>query len=138
MKNKRRTLRRVCQASTPPLPLCNSVRNHVVACFLPWHQTYRTSLPRCLKEASLVPRYYFNTRLPERVIHDSVGEELPGPDQACEFARLFALGLLEERDEHPEFLQASIEVTAEDGRVIFDLPLADAAMIAPEPASTKH
>ena len=87
-----------------------------------------------------MPRYYFNTRLPEKLINDPVGEELTGPDQACEFARLFALGLLNEQADLPEVAGASIEVTAENenGEVLLVVALTEAAMISPVDAPTKH
>ena len=85
-----------------------------------------------------MPRYYFNTRLPEKLINDPVGEELTGPDQACEFARLFALGLLNEQTDLPEVARASIEVTAENGDVLLVVALAEAAMISSADAPTKH
>jgi hypothetical protein len=85
-----------------------------------------------------MPRYYFNTRLLEKLINDPVGEELTGPDQACEFVRLFALGLLNEQADLPEIARASIEVTDENGEMLLVVALAEAAMISPADAPTKH
>ena len=83
---------------------------------------------RCLPETgSIMPRYFFNTRIGDEVIPDPEGEELRNPDRAWEVARAMIHELL--RIEGVESLmRAVLEVTDDEGEIVLEFPFAEAVL----------
>ena len=63
-----------------------------------------------------MPRYYFNTRIGDELISDPDGEVLVDPDRAWEMARAMIRELLKTEGTGGALLNATIEVTDDDGR----------------------
>jgi hypothetical protein len=90
------------------------------------------------RKASLLPRFYFNARIGDELIRDPEGEELRDADQAWEFAHSLALELLLEEAEQPLLLTSSVEVMDENGEMVLDLPLIEAATGQADQSETRH
>jgi hypothetical protein len=76
---------------------------------------------------SIMPRYFFNTRIGDEVIADPEGEELRNPDRAWEVARAMINELL--RIEGVEnLMRAVLEVTDDEGEIVLEFPFAEAVL----------
>jgi hypothetical protein len=85
-----------------------------------------------------MPRYFFNARIDNELIADSEGEELRDPDRAWEVARAMIREVLRTEGRHASLLNATIEVTDEDGEVVLEFPFAEALLEMPDRRATKH
>jgi len=85
-----------------------------------------------------MPRYYFNTRIGDELIADPEGEELRNPDSAWEMARAMILELLQSEGTDERLLNATVEVTYDDGDVVLEFPFAEALLDGRDAAMTKH
>jgi hypothetical protein len=85
-----------------------------------------------------MPRYYFNTRIGDEVISDPDGEELRNPDRAWEMARAMILELLKSEGADERLLNATVEVTDDDGEIVLEFPFAEALLDAPGEPVTRH
>ena len=85
-----------------------------------------------------MPRYYFNTRIGDELISDPDGEELRNPDRAWEMARAMILELLKSEGANERLLNATVEVTDDDGEVVLEFPFAEALLDAPDAPVTRH
>ncbi len=75
---------------------------------------------------TVMPRYFFNTRLDGELIRDPDGTELRDPDHAWTMARAMIRDILREEDSEPRLLRAAIEVTDEDGEIVLEFPFTEA------------
>ena len=76
-----------------------------------------------------MPRYYFHTRIGDELIADPEGEELRNPDRAWEMARAMILELLHRaRAPTSGCLNATVEVTDDDGEIVLEFPFAEALL----------
>jgi hypothetical protein len=73
-----------------------------------------------------MPRFFFNTRIGDKLISDPEGEELRDPDHAWRVARAMIRELLQEENEQPNLLTARLEVTDEAGEVVLEFPFSEA------------
>jgi hypothetical protein len=87
---------------------------------------------------SVMPRYFFNTRIGNELIADSEGEELRNPDRAWEVARAMIREVLRTEGRHASLLNASIEVTDEDGEIVLEFPFTEAVIEMSGRRATKH
>jgi hypothetical protein len=79
------------------------------------------------KTGSIMPRYFFNTRIGDEVIADPEGEELRNSDRAWEVARAMIHELLKiEGTEN--LMRAVIEVTDDEGEIVLEFPFAEAVL----------
>jgi hypothetical protein len=85
-----------------------------------------------------MPRYHFNTRLAGSIIEDPEGVELADTEEAWEFARTLAMRLLDDEADQAVLVTARIEVVNENGDVVLDFPLAEAAMERSDDTATRH
>jgi hypothetical protein len=85
-----------------------------------------------------MPRYFFNTRIGDELISDPDGEVLRDPDRAWEMARAMIRELLKTDGADAALLNATIEVTDDDGEVVLEFPFAEAILDAPGNSLTKH
>jgi hypothetical protein len=85
-----------------------------------------------------MPRYFFNARIDNELIADSEGEELRDPDRAWEVARAMIREVLRTEGRHASLLNATIEVTDEDGEIVLEFPFAEALIEMPGRQATKH
>lgn len=85
-----------------------------------------------------MPRYFFNTRIGDELISDPDGEVLRDPDRAWEMARAMIRELLKTDGTDAALLNATIEVTDDDGEVVLEFPFAEAILDAPGNSLTKH
>ena len=85
-----------------------------------------------------MPRYYFHTRIGDELIADPEGEELRNPDRAWEMARAMILELLRSEGTDERLLNATVEVTDDDGEIVLEFPFAEAILDAPGASVTKH
>ena len=85
-----------------------------------------------------MPRYYFNTRIGDELISDPDGEELRNPDRAWEMARAMILELLKSEGANERLLNATVEVTDDDGEIVLEFPFAEALLGAPDAPTTRH
>ena len=85
-----------------------------------------------------MPRYYFNTRIGDELVADPEGEELRNPDRAWEVARAMIRELLKTEGAERALLNATIEVTDDDGEVVLEFPFAEAILDVPDSPITKH
>ena len=85
-----------------------------------------------------MPRYYFHTRIGDELIADPEGEELRNPDSAWEMARAMILELLQSEGTDERLLNATVEVTDDDGDVVLEFPFAEALLDGRDAAMTKH
>ncbi|ABD89202.1 DUF6894 family protein [Rhodopseudomonas palustris] len=85
-----------------------------------------------------MPRYYFNTRIGNELILDPEGETLRNPDQAWEVARTTIRQILKAEGSQPSLLQASLEVTDEDGEIVLEFPFSEAILDIHQASPTTH
>jgi hypothetical protein len=85
-----------------------------------------------------MPRYYFNTRIGDELISDPDGEVLRDPDRAWEMARAMIRELLKTEGTDSVLLNATIEVTDDQGEIVLEFPFSEAILDAPDRSITKH
>src|SRR5215468_9885524 len=85
-----------------------------------------------------MPRYYFHTRIGDELIADPEGEELRNPDRAWEMARAMILELLRSEGADERLLNATVEVTDDDGEIVLEFPFAEALLDGGGATATKH
>jgi hypothetical protein len=85
-----------------------------------------------------MPRYYFNTRIGDELISDPDGEVLRDPDRAWEMARAMIRELLRTEGTDGALLNATIEVTDDEGEIVLEFPFAEAILDAPDRSVTRH
>jgi len=85
-----------------------------------------------------MPRYFFNTRIGDELIADPEGEELRNPDRAWEMARAMIRELLKTDGADGALLNATIEVTDDEGEIVLEFPFAEAILDAPGGPITRH
>ena len=85
-----------------------------------------------------MPRYFFNTRIGDELISDPDGEVLRDPDRAWEMARAMIRELLKTDGADGALLNATIEVTDDEGEIVLEFPFAEAILDAPGASVTKH
>jgi len=89
--------------------------------------------------AWLMPRFFFNTRIGDKLIDDPEGEELRDADRAWEVARAMILELLKTEGAGGALLSAVIEVTDAEGEVVLEFPFAEALLDhRPDERLTRH
>jgi len=71
-----------------------------------------------------MPRYFFNTRIGDELIADPEGEELRNPDRAWEVARAMIRELLKTEGAQNGLLNATLEVTDDEGEIVLEFPFA--------------
>jgi hypothetical protein len=87
---------------------------------------------------SVMPRYFFNTRIGDELIVDPDGEELRDPDRAWEIARAMILELLRSEGTSQVLLSAVIEVMDDDGETVLEFPFTEAIVELPDEHATRH
>ena len=85
-----------------------------------------------------MPRYYFNTRIGDELISDPEGELLGDPDRAWEMARAMIQELLKTEGANGALLNATIEVTDDEGEIVLEFPFTEAIIDAPDGPITRH
>ena len=85
-----------------------------------------------------MPRYYFNTRIGDELISDPDGEVLVDPDRAWEMARAMIRELLRSEGADERLLNATVEVTDDDGEIVLEFPFAEALLDGGDATVTKH
>ncbi len=85
-----------------------------------------------------MPRYFFNTRIGDELITDPEGEELRNADRAWEIARAMIRELLKTEDAERGLLNATLEVTDDEGEIVLEFPFAEAILDASDQPATKH
>ena len=85
-----------------------------------------------------MPRYYFNTRIGDELISDPDGELLGDPDRAWEMARAMIKELLKTEGANGALLNATIEVTDDEGEIVLEFPFTEAIIDAPDGPITRH
>jgi hypothetical protein len=76
---------------------------------------------------SIMPRYFFNTRIGNEVISDPEGEELRSPDRAWEVARAMILELLK-IEGMEDLMRAVLEVRDDEGEIVLEFPFVEAIL----------
>ena len=84
-----------------------------------------------------MPRYFFNTRIGNKLIADPEGEELRDPDHAWEVARAM-IGELLKSEGADGLLRAILEVTDHQGEIVLEFPFTEALLDASGVPVTKH
>lgn len=87
---------------------------------------------------SIMPRYYFNTRIGNELILDPEGEELRDPDRAWQVARITIRQLLKAEGARTGLLNAILEVTDDEGEIVLEFPFAEALIGPSQESVTKH
>jgi hypothetical protein len=85
-----------------------------------------------------MPRYFFNTRIGDQLIPDPEGEELRDPDRAWEIARVMIRELLKTEGAESGLLNATLEVTDDEGEIVLEFPFAEAILDLSDEPVTKH
>ncbi len=85
-----------------------------------------------------MPRYFFNTRIGDKLIEDPEGEELRDPDRAWEMARAMIRELLKLEGAEGGLLNAILEVTGEDGEIVLEFPFTEAILDVSDEPVTRH
>jgi hypothetical protein len=85
-----------------------------------------------------MPRYFFNTRIADELVTDPEGEDLRNPDHAWEIARAMILELLKTEGAERALLNATIEVTDDEGEIVLEFPFAEAILDIPDESATRH
>jgi len=85
-----------------------------------------------------MPRYFFNARIADELIPDPEGEVLRNPDRAWEMARAMIRELLKTEGVDERLLNATIEVTDDEGGIVLEFPFAEALLDAGDESATKH
>jgi len=86
----------------------------------------------------LMPRYFFNTRIGDELISDPDGEVLRDPDRAWEMARAMIRELLKTEGADGALLNATIEVTDDEGDIVLEFPFSEAVLDVPDRSVTRH
>jgi hypothetical protein len=89
----------------------------------------RDARPAQPQRRTIMPRYFFNTRIGDELVLDPEGEELRDPDHAWQVARAMVRELLEEENDQSNLLTARLEVTDEAGEVVLEFPFSEAIEI---------
>ena len=84
-----------------------------------------------------MPRYFFNTRIGDELISDPDGEVLRDPDRAWEMARAMIRELLQTEGADGALLNATIEVTDDEGEIVLEFPFSEADS-ARQPRQSDH
>ena len=87
---------------------------------------------------SLMPRYFFNTRIGDELIADPEGEELRNADRAWEVARAMIRELLKTEDTRGGLLNAVLEVTDDEGEIVLEFPFTEAIFDLSGRRITRH
>jgi hypothetical protein len=87
---------------------------------------------------SVMPKYFFNTRIGDELIVDPDGEDLRNPDRAWEVARQMILEVLKSEGTQPALMAAVIEVTDDDGEIVLEFPFTEALLDVPDRSATRH
>jgi hypothetical protein len=87
---------------------------------------------------SMMPRYYFNTRIGDELIVDPEGEDLRNPDRAWEVARQMILEVVKSEGTQRALLDAVIEVTDAEGEIVLEFPFTEALLDIPDASATRH
>ena len=85
-----------------------------------------------------MPRYFFNTRIGDELIADPEGELLRNPDRAWEVAHAMIRELLKTEGLEAGLLNATLEVTDDEGEIVLEFPFSEAILDAPGASATKH
>jgi len=85
-----------------------------------------------------MPRYFFNTRIGDELISDPDGEVLVDADRAWEMARAMIRELLKTEGADGALLNATIEVTDDEGEIVLEFPFTEAILDTPDRSVTKH
>jgi hypothetical protein len=85
-----------------------------------------------------MPRYFFNTRIGEELIADPEGEVLRDPDSAWEIARAMIRELLKTEGVEAGLLNATLEVTDDDGEIVLEFPFTEAILDISSQSATRH
>jgi hypothetical protein len=85
-----------------------------------------------------MPRYFFNTRIGEELIADPEGEVLRDPDSAWEIARAMIRELLKTEGVEAGLLNATLEVTDDDGEIVLEFPFTEAILDISSESGTRH
>jgi hypothetical protein len=85
-----------------------------------------------------MPRYFFNARIGDELISDPEGEELRDPDRAWEIARAMIRELLKTDVAEGDLLNATLEVTDDEGEIVLEFPFTEAILDIPDEPVTKH
>jgi hypothetical protein len=85
-----------------------------------------------------MPRYFFNARIGDELISDPEGEELRDPDRAWEIARVMIRELLKTDVAEGDLLNATLEVTDDEGEIVLEFPFAEAILDVSDEPVTKH
>ena len=85
-----------------------------------------------------MPRYYFNTRIGDELVADPEGEELRNPDRAWEVARAMIQELLKTEGAERALLNATIEVTDDEGEIVLEFPFTEAILDISDDSATRH
>jgi len=91
-----------------------------------------------LNRISTMPRYYFNTRIGGELIQDPEGEFLRDADEAWDVARTTIRQILKTEGSQVSVLQASLEVTDENGETVLDFPFNEALLDMHPGTPTEH
>jgi hypothetical protein len=102
------------------------------------HKSSRPIRTQAEGQFSFMPRYYFHTRIGDELISDPEGEELRNPDRAWEMARAMILELLRSEGADERLLNATVEVTDDDGEIVLEFPFAEALLDSGDAQVTKH
>jgi hypothetical protein len=87
---------------------------------------------------SVMPKYFFNTRIGDELIVDPKGEDLRNPDRAWEVARQMILEVVKSEGAQPALMEAVIEVTDVEGEVVLEFPFTEALLDIPDQSATRH
>jgi hypothetical protein len=85
-----------------------------------------------------MPRYFFNTRIGNELVLDAEGEELRDPDHAWNVARTTIREILKTGGGQTGLLNATLEVTDDDGEIVLEFPFTEAILDASEDTETRH
>jgi hypothetical protein len=85
-----------------------------------------------------MPRYFFNTRIGNDLISDPEGKELRNPDRAWEVAQAMIHELLKTEGAEGSLLNATLEVTDDEGEIVLEFPFAEAILGLPGKSVTRH
>ena len=85
-----------------------------------------------------MPRYFFNTRIGGELISDPDGEVLRDADRAWEMARAMIRELLKTEGADGALLNATIEVTDDEGEIVLEFPFTEAILDTPDRSITRH
>ena len=85
-----------------------------------------------------MPRYFFNTRIGSELVLDPEGEELRDSDHAWSVARTTIREILKTEGGQAGLLNATLEVTDDDGEIVLEFPFTEAILGDPEDSGTRH